>query len=46
MTYSAPGVLTQIRTVWVGDLGTSPKKFKKFYGVGLKIDILIFSAVG
>ncbi len=46
MTYSARGVFTQIRPVWVGDLGTSPKIFKKFYGVGLKIDILFFSAVG
>jgi hypothetical protein len=32
-------VFTQIRPVWVGDLGTRQKNLK-FYGLGLKIAVL------
>jgi hypothetical protein len=36
---------TQIRPVWVGDLGTGPKNFKNFNGFGLRIVILYFLAL-
>jgi hypothetical protein len=45
LRYSAPGFLcTQIRPVWVGDLGTRPK-IQQWDGFGLKIAILYFLAL-
>ncbi len=38
-------VYTQIRTVWVGVLGTRPKNFKILMGLGLNIAIFYFLAL-
>jgi hypothetical protein len=35
-------VLTHIRPVWVGDLGTRQKIIQNFDGLGLKIAVLYF----
>ncbi len=44
MRYSASGFFTKIKPIWIGDLGTSPKK-NIWDGLGLKIAILYFLAL-